>query len=94
MFIYTFRFYKADLLQHFNGKSNPISPLLLYSVFAMGTKFDDINVHLDPIKSETARYAYYNRARGKKRFCVTISKDFLKVLFTNDYYYPFYRSIR
>ena len=61
----------------------------------MLTKFsDDINVRLEPMKPETAGYFYYNRDRGKKRFCVTTFEDSLKVLFTNDYYYSFYRSIR
>ncbi|CAG8663581.1 11915_t:CDS:2 [Funneliformis caledonium] len=56
--------HKSDFLRRLNDKSNPISPLLLYSVLAMGAKFsDDVNVRLDPMKPETAGYAYYNHAK-------------------------------
>jgi hypothetical protein len=58
--------HKASFLQRLNDKSNPISPLLLYSVFAMGAKFsDNVNVRLDPTKPETAGHGYHNCAKGK-----------------------------
>ncbi|GBC04273.1 hypothetical protein RclHR1_05590028 [Rhizophagus clarus] len=56
--------HKSSFLRRLNDKSNPLSPLLVYSVFAMGAKYsDDVNVRLDPMKPETAGLAYYNRAK-------------------------------
>ncbi|CAG8505394.1 10052_t:CDS:2 [Ambispora gerdemannii] len=56
--------HKVDFLRRLNDKSNPISPLLLYSVFAMGAKFsEDLAVRSDPMKPETAGFPYYNRAK-------------------------------
>ncbi|CAG8609545.1 8155_t:CDS:2 [Ambispora leptoticha] len=56
--------HKADFLRRLNDKSNPLSPLLLFSVFAMGAKFsDDPAVRADPMKPETAGIPYYNRAK-------------------------------
>ncbi|CAG8657127.1 20217_t:CDS:2 [Gigaspora margarita] len=55
---------KNDFIRRLNDKSNPISPLLFYSVLAMGAKFsDDPIVRLDPMKPETAGYIYFNRAK-------------------------------
>ena len=57
--------HKASFLRRLNDKSNPISPLLLYSVFSLGARFsNNINVRLDPTKPETAGHIYHNRARG------------------------------
>ncbi|CAB4400447.1 hypothetical protein RhiirA1_410105 [Rhizophagus irregularis] len=56
--------HKASFLRRFGDKSNPLSPLLVYSVFALGAKYsDDVNVRLDPMKPETAGLIYYNRAK-------------------------------
>ena len=65
------------------AKSFTIDDVFCWSDWPMMlTKFsDDINVHLEPMKPETAGYFYYNRDRGKKRFCVTTFEDSLKVLF-------------
>ncbi|CAG8454418.1 66_t:CDS:2 [Acaulospora colombiana] len=55
----------ADFLSRLNDdKNNPISPLLLYSVFAIASRYsDDPSVRLDPAKPETAGIIFYNRAR-------------------------------
>nr|CAG8508457.1 14848_t:CDS:2 [Entrophospora candida] len=56
--------HKANFLRRLHDKTNPISPLLLYAVFAMGSRFsDDVRVRLDPMKPETAGFSYFNRAK-------------------------------
>ncbi|CAG8489250.1 22808_t:CDS:2 [Cetraspora pellucida] len=46
---------KNDFIRRLNDKNNPISPLLFYSVLAIGARFsDDPVVRLDPLKPETA----------------------------------------
>ncbi|CAJ0768782.1 6939_t:CDS:2 [Entrophospora sp. SA101] len=54
--------HKANFLRRLHDKTNPISPLLLYAVFAMGSRFsDDVRVRLDPMKPETAGFSYFNQ---------------------------------
>ncbi|CAG8477911.1 11316_t:CDS:2 [Diversispora eburnea] len=56
--------HKDNFLRRLNDKSNPISPLLLYTVFALGAKYvNDPSVCLDPTKSETAGIPFYRKAK-------------------------------
>ncbi|KAG9304790.1 hypothetical protein G9A89_016820 [Geosiphon pyriformis] len=56
--------HKADFLRCLTDKKNPVSPLLMYAIFAMAAKFsDDPMVRLDVMKPETAGLLYYNWAK-------------------------------
>ncbi|CAG8564316.1 5164_t:CDS:2, partial [Paraglomus occultum] len=58
--------HKANFLRRLNNKdgNNPLSPLLLYAVLAIASKFsEDPAVRTDPMDPDTAGLAYYNKAK-------------------------------